>query len=571
MDAVDLSSAAPGADAAAAAAETPPPIPAQPPVLRPGARGVAVVSLQRSLNDWLAIKGWSQIEADGTYGPSAVSSVKDFQKAKGLTADGVVGPGTWKALAAEISPIATPAPTGVFSPAGTYALSGDDPAHGSMTGEVAIARLPDNEHVRVRYSVSYADGSQGTITGIGRIASRFLSFETPIASAGGTGVFAPDRSPKDTTFNIDYEFDPRLGSAKGSSYFSVSGNMGPKATEGIARPSPGTAAIADAATSVAARGAAGAADVIRAADPLVSNVFTAASAPLGAFSDLELPTAPGLTFTNPGDNRIHASVELADGQTPKVSVWFDQPLTVKGGFPIPDAQVSSIWFDGDRIQTDAHFAAPILDMIPGISAMPDQLAQDIAGRTGAGFAPLVQLLHARAQAGELPDADALGRALVGTVDSPPPEGLVPMVPFIDKSQVGGVADLVLKRELSAPGPDGGTIVAHEGTKVHAELPLDLDAGTPGELALTFDPPIHLKSDDLATTLAMPSVQAMRIAPDGRIALETGSFMHLFDETVAREAGPEARRMEAFLRVLYQEIPADSDLGKALRRAGVSPR
>lgn len=56
--------------------------------LKTGSRGSDVIKLQRALN----------LYADGIFGKLTEEAVKDFQKSKGLTADGIVGAKTWIAL-----------------------------------------------------------------------------------------------------------------------------------------------------------------------------------------------------------------------------------------------------------------------------------------------------------------------------------------------------------------------------------------------------------------------------------------------------------------------------------------
>jgi cytoskeletal protein RodZ len=62
--------------------------------LKPGDTGSQVTALQNELTSL----GYSPGKADGTYGPATEQAVKNFQAAKGLTADGVVGPKTLAAL-----------------------------------------------------------------------------------------------------------------------------------------------------------------------------------------------------------------------------------------------------------------------------------------------------------------------------------------------------------------------------------------------------------------------------------------------------------------------------------------
>lgn len=70
-----------------------------PVVLRVGARGEAVVRLQRALG----------IADDGAFGPETLAAVEAFQRAQGLAVDGVVGARTWAALKGEAPAVTPPA------------------------------------------------------------------------------------------------------------------------------------------------------------------------------------------------------------------------------------------------------------------------------------------------------------------------------------------------------------------------------------------------------------------------------------------------------------------------------
>jgi peptidoglycan hydrolase-like protein with peptidoglycan-binding domain len=69
------------------------------PKLRPGSRGSAVRTLQKSLNSHGA-----KIAVDGSFGTRTTKAVRTFQSSKGLAVDGVVGPKTWKAVGKSSSP-----------------------------------------------------------------------------------------------------------------------------------------------------------------------------------------------------------------------------------------------------------------------------------------------------------------------------------------------------------------------------------------------------------------------------------------------------------------------------------
>jgi len=64
------------------------------PTLRQGETGTSVTLLQTKLN----AAGY-KVTVDGSFGPGTAAAVKQFQAAKNLTPDGVVGQATWAALA----------------------------------------------------------------------------------------------------------------------------------------------------------------------------------------------------------------------------------------------------------------------------------------------------------------------------------------------------------------------------------------------------------------------------------------------------------------------------------------
>lgn len=64
------------------------------PTLRRGSQGDEVADLQTILN----ARYGADLDVDGNFGKATEAAVKAFQKSHGLTADGVVGAKTWKAL-----------------------------------------------------------------------------------------------------------------------------------------------------------------------------------------------------------------------------------------------------------------------------------------------------------------------------------------------------------------------------------------------------------------------------------------------------------------------------------------
>lgn len=64
--------------------------------IKQGSSGQAVKDLQWTLNKNYPL--YSKLAVDGIFGAGTANTVKEFQRRSGLTADGIVGPATWKAL-----------------------------------------------------------------------------------------------------------------------------------------------------------------------------------------------------------------------------------------------------------------------------------------------------------------------------------------------------------------------------------------------------------------------------------------------------------------------------------------
>jgi peptidoglycan hydrolase-like protein with peptidoglycan-binding domain len=78
------------------------------PTLREGSKGPAVKELQNLLK----AKGFNPGPIDGAFGPKTKAAVLSFQRAKGITVDGIVGPQTWGKLKGAGGPAPTPNPGG---------------------------------------------------------------------------------------------------------------------------------------------------------------------------------------------------------------------------------------------------------------------------------------------------------------------------------------------------------------------------------------------------------------------------------------------------------------------------
>ena len=76
------------------------------PTLREGSHGPAVQEMQDKLGQALTAGG--PVTTDGRFGPTTSLRVRRFQRARGLTPDGVVGPATWTALEAAAAGVPAP-------------------------------------------------------------------------------------------------------------------------------------------------------------------------------------------------------------------------------------------------------------------------------------------------------------------------------------------------------------------------------------------------------------------------------------------------------------------------------
>lgn len=67
------------------------------PTVRKGAKGELTRWIQKRLSLYLNV--WSEGgQADGVFGEKTEQNIRNFQKTKGLPADGIVGKKTWSAL-----------------------------------------------------------------------------------------------------------------------------------------------------------------------------------------------------------------------------------------------------------------------------------------------------------------------------------------------------------------------------------------------------------------------------------------------------------------------------------------
>ncbi len=82
------------------------PLPVNDPTIKLGDNNLFVTSLQLKLNTL----GYLKEEPDGKFGSNTQAAVKEFQKDNSLSADGIVGPSTWRAINKKYSLVENPIP-----------------------------------------------------------------------------------------------------------------------------------------------------------------------------------------------------------------------------------------------------------------------------------------------------------------------------------------------------------------------------------------------------------------------------------------------------------------------------
>lgn len=147
-----------------------------------GARGDALVT---GLQERLTVHGFA-LAADGNYGELTAQAVKDFQTAAGLDPDGVPGPLTLAALAAEPAPAAPPVADAIVTapvePAVEPATE-PEPASGDIPAVLVVAS-PTPEPEPSTSAESEAPESDSSGPGAGPVAA--IALGALAAGAGAT-------------------------------------------------------------------------------------------------------------------------------------------------------------------------------------------------------------------------------------------------------------------------------------------------------------------------------------------------------------------------------------------------
>lgn len=116
------------------------------PELRTGDFGADVEKLQNELER----HGFSVNGVDGSFGSDTRAAVVRFQRAKGINADGVVGAGTWRALA---GPVVAPPPPSSNGDLRARVLD-------AARGEIGTTESGDNRGEALKYAHTFGRGAE---------------------------------------------------------------------------------------------------------------------------------------------------------------------------------------------------------------------------------------------------------------------------------------------------------------------------------------------------------------------------------------------------------------------------
>lgn len=176
--------------------------------LTEGSSGTDVTYLQYGVK----IMCFDPVGIDGYFGPGTLSAVKGYQAYKGLTADGIVGDGTWGALQADIKNIQTllknkayytgnidgVAGTGTYNALLAFQHSQGITADGEC-GPITLSRLKDSG------GTSYPTLQKGS-TGsyVVTLQQKLIALGYSVGSAGADGDFGNGTYNAVVSFQEDY-------------------------------------------------------------------------------------------------------------------------------------------------------------------------------------------------------------------------------------------------------------------------------------------------------------------------------------------------------------------------------
>ena len=136
--------------------------------LKNGSRGDTVKKLQSKLKRW----GYYDGAIDGIFGAGTEAAVKRFQRANGLTADGIVGEKTAKALGLDISAVAASSGSSSSNSSSVYLLarliygeSRGEPYKGQVAvGAVVLNRVESSQFPNSISGVIYQSGAFSVVS-----------------------------------------------------------------------------------------------------------------------------------------------------------------------------------------------------------------------------------------------------------------------------------------------------------------------------------------------------------------------------------------------------------------------